>query len=66
MPMAQSVASGQVIRYAKLAPESERVWRCGDCGSVIEGREGYDRHVACFPFHHPQPEVTPEINSPTK
>jgi len=62
--MAQNAASKQVIRYDKLMPEGGRGWHCGDCGSAIEGREGYDRHIACFPLHHPQPDVVQETNSP--
>jgi len=64
--MAQDTASKQLVRYEKLMPEGGRAWRCGDCGSVIEGREGYDRHVACFPFHHPQPDAMAETGPPAK
>ncbi|HME18725.1 MAG TPA: hypothetical protein VKF15_03200 [Nitrososphaerales archaeon] len=52
--MAASVGAKQVFRLHEVTPEVRDKWQCGDCGTVIEGREGYDRHVACFPNHHPQ------------
>jgi hypothetical protein len=55
--MARDLGSKQLIRYDKVTPQAEDKWQCGDCGTVIEGRLGYDRHVACFPNHHPQSGV---------
>jgi hypothetical protein len=63
--MAQELAHRPLIWYDKEMLEAGSTWRCDDCGVVIEGREGYDRHVSCFPDHHPRPEaVLPEIKSP--
>ena len=56
--MAGDSGAKQVFRLDKPAPEGGSAWRCDDCGTVIEGREGYDRHVACFPLHHPHPDMT--------
>ena len=50
--MAQEMASRQLIWYDKDAAQAGFKWHCGDCGSVVRGTEGYDRHIACFPLHH--------------
>jgi len=63
--MAQDLASKQLVWYDKEMLEFGRTWRCDDCGTVIEGREGYDRHVSCFPGHHPRFDLEPATKSPT-
>jgi hypothetical protein len=57
--MAQELASKQLIWYDKEAAEAGLAWHCGDCGSFIKGMGGYDRHVSCFPLHHPRADATP-------
>jgi hypothetical protein len=64
MIMAQNTASKQLIKYDRQAPDTGKTWHCSDCGTFIDGREGYDRHVSCFPNHHPQPDVNPEARPP--
>ena len=54
--MAQELASKQLIWYNRDA-EAGYSWHCDDCGSSIRGRDGYDRHVSCFPLHHLRVEV---------
>ncbi|HYC11555.1 MAG TPA: hypothetical protein VEC02_02715 [Nitrososphaerales archaeon] len=65
--MAQELASKRLIWYSKDAVEAGYSWHCDDCGSSVKGREGYDRHVSCFPLHHLRAEVVlPASKSPNE
>jgi len=62
--MAQELASRQLIWYDKEAVEAGYSWHCEDCGSTVKGREGYDRHVSCFPLHHLRADVVLPVKPP--